>query len=276
MSIITISRGSLSASSLLAQKISEKLEWPVVTREDVLAAADEYGIKETGLGELSFIEKSPRLLDKMSDRKRHYLLCFQTALFDFALKGNFVYNGHLAQFLLTKIPSVVRVLLTAPEAFRINSVMKESGKTKEEAAAYIKLTDERRRKWSHFLYGVNWKDPSHYDIVFNIERISVDLAANILADVAASNDFQTGHETQKLISDLHLASLAKVSLQQSPRTRGSDVDIEADSASGELSVTGNCPRVGAETWESDIRAVLAKVKGVKTIKVHKSVVGFYE
>ncbi len=276
MSIITISRGSLSASSMLAENVSERLGWPVVTREDVLKAAEKYGIMETGLGELSFIEKSPSLLDKVSDRKRQYLICFQTALLDFAIKGNFIYNGHLAQFLLTKIPCVVRAMLTAPAELRINNVMKESGKTREEATAYIKLIDERRQKWSHFLYGVDWKEPAYYDLVFNIERISIDLAADILADVISRKEFQSGKETEQVIRNLHLASLAKVYLQQSPRTRGSDVEIEADSASGSLLVTGNCPRVGAGMWESDIRSVLSKLEGVKEIKVEKSVVGYYE
>lgn len=276
MSILTISRGSLSASSLLAEQVAEKLHWQVVSREDVLKAAEEYGIKETGLGELSFIEQSPRLLDKVSDRKRHYLVCFQAALLDFALKGDFVYNGHLAQFLLSKVPSVVRVLLTAPDEFRISSVMKESGKTRDEAVAHIKLIDERRRKWSQFLYGVNWKDPSYYDLVLNVERVSIELAADILADVVHSKDFESGKESQRVVNDLHFATLARVYLQQSPRTRGTDVEIEADSANGLLTVRGDCPRVGSGMWESDIRAVLSKLQGVKTIKIEKSEVGIYE
>lgn len=261
---------------MLAGKVSEKLKWPVVTREDVLAAAEKYGIKETGLGELSFIEKAPGFLDKMGDRKKQYLVCFQTALLDFALKGNFIYNGHLAQFLLTEVPSVVRILLTAPDEYRISSVMKESGKSREEAVSHIRLTDERRQKWSHFLYGVNWRDPAYYDLVFNIERISVDLAADILAGIASRKEYKSGKEGEQAVSNLHLASIAKVTLQQSPRTRGSDLEVGADSASGLLTVKGNCPRVGAKMWENDIRTVLSKVEGVRTIKVEKTVVGYYE
>ncbi|HSD63534.1 MAG TPA: hypothetical protein VLB50_07030, partial [Ignavibacteriaceae bacterium] len=84
MKIITISRGSLSATENLANEISKRLNCTVVTREDVLRAAEKYGIKETGLGDLSFIEKSPTFWDKMSDRKKHYIYCFQNALLDFA------------------------------------------------------------------------------------------------------------------------------------------------------------------------------------------------
>lgn len=276
MSIITISRGSLSATEMLAKRVSEKINCPIVTREDVLEAAEKYGIKETGLGELSFVEKSPRMLDKMGDRKKQYLVCFQTALFDFALKGDLIYHGHLAQFLLTKIPSVLRVLLTAPTEFRIKTLMEEGAKSREEVISYIKLIDERRLKWSQFLYGVNWKDPAYYDLVINIERMSIDLAADLITDAVSRKEFRSTPETTKVLRDLHLASLAEVYLQESPRTRGSEVEINADSATGSLVVTGNCPRVGAGMWETDIRAVLSKIEGVKEIKVEKSVVGFYE
>ncbi len=276
MPIITISRGSLSATEMFAEKVSEQLKCPVVTREDVLKAAEKFGIRETGLGELSFVEKSPGFLDKMGDRKKQYLICFQTALFDFALKGDLVYHGHLAQFLLKDIPYVLRVLLTAPTEFRIKTLMAEGSRTREEAMAYMKVVDERRLKWSQFLYGVNWRDPSNYDLVINLERMNIDLAADLIVRSVSQKEFQPTPESTINLKNLYLASQAKVSLQQSPRTRGSDVEIEADSASGTLVVKGNCPRVGAHMWEDDIRTVLSKVEGVKSIQVEKSVVGFYE
>jgi cytidylate kinase len=276
MNIITISRGSLSATEMLAKKVSEKLNCSIVTREDVIKAAEKYGIKETGLGDLSFIEKSPTIWDKMSDRKKHYLSCFQTALLDFALKGSIIYHGHLAQFLLGEIPFVLRVLLTTPTEFRIKTLMKEGGKTREQVISYIKLIDERRQKWSHYLYGVDWKNPSNYDIVFNLEKINIDLAAALLSNIAAQKEFQSSPSSLKIIENLHLASKAKVYLQQSPRTKGSEVEIEAEADSGSLIVKGNTPRVGSRMWENDIKNVLSKVEGVKNIKVIKSIVGYYE
>ena len=276
MNIITISRGSLSATEMLAKKVSDKLNCVVVTREDVIKAAEKYGIKETGLGELTFIEKSPTIWDKMSDRKKHYLACFQTALIDFALKGSIIYHGHLAQFLLGDIPFVLRVLLTAPAEFRIKTLMKEGGKTREQVIHYIKLIDERREKWSHYLYGVDWKDPSYYDIVFNLEKINIDLAADVLSNIAFNNEFQSKPESLKILKNFHLAAKSRCYLQQSPRTRGSEVEIEADSDSGSLVVKGNTPNVGSRMWENDIKAVLSKVEGVKTIQVIKSIVGYYE
>lgn len=276
MNIITVSRGSLSATEMLARKISGKLNCPVVTREDVIKAAEKYGIKDTGLGDKAFFEKSPSIWDKLSDRKKQYLCCFQTALLDFALQGSFIYHGHLAQFLLGDIPFVLRVMLTAPVEFRINTLMKEGGKTREQVISYIKLIDERREQWSHFLYGVDWRDPSHYNVVLNLGKINIDLAADILLNISSDKEFQSKPESLKVLKNLHLASKARCYLQQSPRTKGSDVELEADSESGSLVVKGSIPKVGSRMWENDIKTVLSKVEGVKTIKVIKSIVGYYE
>lgn len=276
MNIITISRGSLSATEMLAKKVSERVGCSIVTREDVIKSAEKYGIRESGLGDLSFIEKSPSFWDKMSDRKKHYLACFQTALLDFTLEGSIIYHGHLAQFLLGDIPFVIRVLLDAPSEFRIKTLMEEGGKSRDEVISYIKLVDERRQKWSHYLYGVDWKNPSHYDIVFNLERISIDLAADLLSNIASQKEFQSNHESLSILKNLHLSAKAKAYLQQSPRTKGSEVEIEANADKGSLIVSGNCPKVGSRMWENDIKTVLSKVEGVKSIKVIKSIVGYYE
>ena len=276
MNIITISRGSLSATEIIAKKISDQLKFKIVTREDVLKAAEKYGIKETGLGDLSFIEKSPTFWDKLSDRKKHYLACFQTALLDFALKGSIVYHGHLAQFLLGDIPFVLRVLLTAPPEYRIKTLMKEGGKTREEVLSQIKLIDERREKWSQFLYGVDWKNPAFYDMVFNLEKISTDLAADLITGIVSCKSFQSNDESIKIMKNLHLSARVRASLQQSPRTKGSEVEIKADASSGSVIVRGNTPKVGSRMWENDIKSVLSNVEGIKEIKVEKSIIGYYE
>ena len=84
------------------------------------------------------------------------------------------------------------------------------------------------------------------------------------------------NQEMQVLKNLHLAAKARVFLHQSPRTKGSEVEIEADAEAGTLVVTGNCPKVGARMWENDIRTVLSAVEGVKTINVIKSIVSYYE
>ena len=154
--------------------------------------------------------------------------------------------------------------------------MEEENKSREEVSAYIKLVDERREKWSHFLYGVDWKCSSYYDIVFNLEKINIDIAADVITKVICQKPFQSDYKSLKILNNLHLESKAKALLQQSPRTRGSEVEIEADAESGSLNISGDFPKVGSRIWESDIRSVLSKMKEIKNIEVKKSIVNYYE
>jgi len=88
MSVIAISRGSLSAASKLAEGLSRVLGSKVITREEVIAAAERYGIDETGLREKDILEQhAPGFWEKYSDARRHYLACFRAALLDFVIAG---------------------------------------------------------------------------------------------------------------------------------------------------------------------------------------------
>ena len=51
MFVIAISRGSLSAASKLAEWLRARLGGTIVTREEVVRAAKNYGLEETGLRE---------------------------------------------------------------------------------------------------------------------------------------------------------------------------------------------------------------------------------
>jgi hypothetical protein len=78
--------------------------------------------------------------------------------------------------------------------------------SEKEARYVLKKDDEERRKWSMFLYGVDTKDPSLYDIVLNIDNLKVADAVEILTDVAKRPCFQTTPESTGIICDFYLAA----------------------------------------------------------------------
>ena len=50
MAIITISRGTFSGGKALAERLAERLDYPCLSREEILQdAADEFGISQEGL-----------------------------------------------------------------------------------------------------------------------------------------------------------------------------------------------------------------------------------
>jgi cytidylate kinase len=268
MSVIAISRGSLRATIQLAEGLSEKLDYKIVSRETIVEAAKKYGIEESGLAEEAiFQRKPPGFWDRLSDKRRQYLTCFKAALLDHALQDSIIYHGHLAHLLLSQVPYVLRVRLDAPMEMRIDLLMREQAISREKAVDWIEDIDHRRTKWAKFLYGVNPLDPTLYDILLNLEHMSLDTAIDIIQVAAGRPEFQATEESKKNLKDLHLAAVLQTHLLKNPRTHGMELDIVADSSTGKVVVTGDLPLVGTGTWQTDIQSVLSELDEVKEIEV---------
>lgn len=268
MSVIAISRGSLHAAKKLAEGLKARLGYNIVSREEVIAAAKQYGIEETGLGDKDIMElHPPGYWHERSSERTHYLTCFKTALLDFAMQGSMIYHGNLAHILLNEVPFVLRVRVNAPLVDRVKPLMEEQGISREAAIENIKNMDHRRRLWTQFLYDAEVIDPIFFDLVLNLERIGIDDAIEMVVTEVKKEPFQPTEESLKALRDLHLASIVKTHLMSAPRTKALDLVVEADSSTGRVLVTGALPPDADQTREADIQSVLASVGSVKSVEV---------
>ena len=268
MSVIAVSRGSLFATKKLAEGLKAQLGYKIISREEVIDAARQYGIEETGLGEKDIMESHPPgYWHDRSDERMHYLTCFKTALLDFAVEGSIVYHGNLAHILLNEVPFVLRVRVNAPLENRIKPLMEKDGISKEAAIEKIKDMDHRRRLWTQFLYDAEVIDPIFFDLVLNLERISIDDAIAMVVTEVKKEPFQPTEESLKALKDLHLDSIVKTHLMGSPKTKAMDLDVDADSSTGKVIVSGSLPPDANQTREADIQSVLSGVELVKKVEV---------
>ncbi|HWR84022.1 MAG TPA: cytidylate kinase-like family protein [Candidatus Deferrimicrobium sp.] len=268
MPIITITRGSLSISFKLKDKLSEMLGCRAVSREEIIKQAVRYGIEDTGLADIGVVEtQPPHFWDRHAAQRRHYLTIFKAALMDFVADGNLIYHGHLGQFLLNDVPRLLRVRANAPMEFRVNLFMKESGSSETEARAYINQIDSRRMNWARFLYGVDFNDPANFDLILNMDKMSVDTMAAIVARAADQPEFTIDDAVLQSIKHAHLKATALAYLARSPRTRSMDLSLECDADRGHVKVRGLAPVAGSAQWEKDIRDVLAEVKEITSLDI---------
>lgn len=271
MSVITISRGSLSATVRLAEGLAQRLGHKIVSREKVFEAAKKYRIDETGLGVVKFLdEQPPGFWDRHADQRRRYLACFKASLLDFALEDSIIYHGHLGQFLIEEVPHILRLRLEAPLEFRIQSVMEEHGVTREKAVDIIRDITQKRERWARFLYNVDARDPVYYDMVLNIEKMKIDTATEVASSAAQKPEFQSNDETDRLLRNGHFGAVLKVHLINNPRTHGMELDIEADADTGQVNIYGEPPIVGHQHWETDIKTALKDADNVKQINIQAS------
>ncbi len=238
MSVIAISRGSLSAATRLAEGVGTRLGSRVTDREQVLAAAERYGIGETGLDMRQILTRhSPGFWEQYSVARRHYLACFKAALLDLVLEGPLVYHGNLAHALLQEVPFVLRVRVNAPMENRVETMMAELGLSRYDTIRRIEAIDNERKRWTEFLYNRDILSASQYDVVLNLSRVSIGDGIEMVAAAVRQDAFQRTPDGIKRVRNLRLATVAEIRLMQNRDTYGLPVAVTADSDRAEVTVS---------------------------------------
>jgi cytidylate kinase/CBS domain-containing protein len=195
MAIITISRGSLSGGELLAEQLSARLGSEVISREVIVEAARKYGVSETKLRE--GMKGTLGFWDRFRKQKERYILAVQATLAEMVKEGNIIYHGHAGHLLLKELSRVIKVRLIAPMEYRIRSAMIELNLSREKAVKHIETVDERRAKWVKQLFNVEWTDPDLYDLVLNLEHMSIETASELVVDLAGRREYRRNPELER-------------------------------------------------------------------------------
>ena len=223
MSIITISRGTFSGGKAIAECLAGRLGYDCISREILIDAAEKYGVSAEVLA--SAVDKAPRFLDRLGRHRDAYIAFFTASLCEFAQRGKIVYHGHAGHFLLTGVQHVLRVRVVAPIEFRIDAAMTRLSSNRAEAIAHIERVDRERARWTQFLYGVAWEDPHHYDLVLNLEKMSIETACGIVADAIARPDFTPTEESLDAMRKLAVKSRVVAALAADHQTSDAHVDV---------------------------------------------------
>jgi cytidylate kinase len=224
MAIVTISRGTMSGGEALAKCLAARLGYPSLGREVLVEAAARLGVSEELLREK--IQTSIGLFEKLTSDRHVYLVALQSALADQCVSGNLIYHGNAGHFLLKDLPNVLRVRLIAPMAVRVRAVVERQGLSPEAARDYIRFVDQERIEWTKFIYGVDWRDPKNYDLVINLQRISLEGACAMVAGILETPAYATTEEVKKKLQDFALACRVKLALVATPKWQGIHFDVE--------------------------------------------------
>jgi cytidylate kinase len=176
VAIISICRGTQSGGQALAECLAEELQYPLVAREVLQDAASELGISEQELSRA--MERAPRLWKRHASVRRAYIATIQAALAEHTVGGDLVYHGRAGQMLLAGLPAVLRVRLIAPMGARVSTLLERNEMTPTSAEEYIQHVDAARARWVKMMYGEDIEDPALYDMVINLQTLSVPAACN--------------------------------------------------------------------------------------------------
>jgi cytidylate kinase len=268
MPIITVSRGSMSGGKAFAECVARTLGSPCVGREILITAAAKLGVPEEVLAKK--MERGPGLWDRVTLERGMYVVAVQAALAELIEKGDLVYHGLAGHMLLRGLPAVLRLRLIAPLEVRIRTVMERQECTREAAERYIHDVDENRVSWTKFMYGEDLRDPQLYDLVINLERMSIPTACAMVVEAAKRTEFQVTDAVRARLTDFALACRVKVALATHVASRG--LGLEVSVTEGVVTIGGEVPKPVMLThtssrWELELTQVVRSVEGVQRVEL---------
>lgn len=261
MAIIMISRGTLSGGKALAEHVADRLGYPCLSREEtVRETVGKYGISEKEL--TAAMNEPPPFWQQVHGKRLSYIKVFSSVLMEHIRGENLVYHGHVAHLMLGPVSHILRVRVIADMEFRIKGAMARKNLKRDEAIAFIQKIDKQRDKWTRFLYGVEWKDASLYDVLFNLEHMSIDVAGEAIVRMAGMDAFKSTPESQKTCDDLILSSRVWSALAINGQVMITNITVSADA--GKVTISGGASSAKAINAISDVARSVEGVKEVKT------------
>lgn len=256
MSVITISRGSFSGGKQLAECLSRHLGYRCVDREIVAERAAASGVSQQEL--LDALLKPPGFLERFRHKRYQYLALLQAAIAEEVKTDKVIYHGNAGHLLLRGPWPVLKVRVLAPLEKRIATLEERLKMDRNEAIAYIHKGDVDRKKWTRFLYGVDWEDPYLYDLVVNLDALNIDDACELVAAaLRQQTHFGRTEECQADLQDLAEATRVRADLSINPAT--SHLEFEVSARRGVVSIRG---KLTAIEELSEVKRVAQAVPGV--------------
>ena len=228
MPVIAMTREMGSLGKDVATRIAERMGKRVIYHEIIDTLASKMRIRKSHVERL--LDGKAGIWERLTTDKTSLSIYTADETFR-VLRGNgaAVIRGWGAAHLLRDVPHVIRVRICAPLEVRVQR-MKERLKTDDGQLVKreIEASDEAHTAITKRHFGVNWRDPEHYDVVLSTERLSVDECVEELEWMMQRPRFHESASSIKVFNDLALQWHARAALRQDPRTTNLNITVAAD------------------------------------------------
>ena len=97
-----------------------------------------------------------------------------------AEKGNCIFAGRCADYILRNRPDIVRVFIMADKQFRTKTMMARRNLTEEQAKKLIKEVDKDRASYYKYYTDQIWGESGNYDLCINSSIIGIEGTAQVI------------------------------------------------------------------------------------------------
>lgn len=203
--VVAISHTDGAGGERIGRTVSERLGFRYVDEEIIRIAADKEGLEPHLIADA---EKRKSLLARLVDglgrvgvagagmgavtirevseltRSDDFRALILEAIQETADRGDVVIVAHAASIAIADREDLLRILITAPEKARTRRLAEAEHIKEEEAVKLIQRSDARRAQYIRRFHAIDTELPTHYDLVVNTDRLTLDQASEIVIRAA--------------------------------------------------------------------------------------------
>ena len=229
MAIITISREMGSGGIPVAHKVAEKLGYQLIDGETIMAAAAAYGLSPEAVEQAD--EKPPHFVDSLDSKQSLDLHLIELIILEAALKGNVVIYGRGGQDLLEKVNSVLRTRIIAPFEDRVERWSEREWLDPDRARYLVRKSDQQRAGFIKYYFDRDWEDSVHYDLTINTQRLSEEMAVQVICDSVKDENLEgIKASSKRILSDLILRKRIEIAILSTDDIDAYLLEIDVENA----------------------------------------------
>jgi len=176
--ILTISRQMGSLGDEIAEALSRKLGWEVISRDTLI---DRF-FGDLDAHECHMLRESARFYLNSMPGGGTYLERLERALADLSRRQSAILVGFGSQVLFSDDRDALNVRIIASEPIPLDRVRRQYRVSETDAASILATSDRKHRRFVQTVFGVDLADADHYHLTLNTATLSVDeCVAAILA-----------------------------------------------------------------------------------------------
>ncbi|MBI3247752.1 MAG: cytidylate kinase family protein [Deltaproteobacteria bacterium] len=258
MSLIVISREMGSGGTQIGKAVAEQLGYRFVDREVILEAAHRYDVQEEKMARLE--ESKPSFWERFNKDRDRYLVFLRAAVCSFAVQDKTVIAGRAAPLLLEGVAHALRVRIIAPLSVRAARVAEEEHISHAQAEAKVKRYDTESAARLTWLFDTDCSAPTHYDLVMNTERGTLESLSQTIAQTVELPPFQPTPESVRALQNLYLGAQVQAALLREPGLKMLDIQVRAEGSAVFLEAAAF-----GSYWNEVASRVAKSIPGVQTV-----------
>lgn len=258
MNFITLTRKMGTKGTEVAKRAANELQYSFYDTEAIHNTAREMGFLKD-VQEVD--ERMPSLFERLfSHQPEVHLDRLNSVIYELASRGDAVFLGRGSHILLRDFKCAMHIRVTASLEKRIQNLV-ERGSNEEAAIKAIHKSDHERGAFIKFAFGVDWDNPELYDIVLNMDNLTVDLAVDTILHIARSEEIKARSiDAMRSLETMSLTRRADAALIEAGFSLNSlSVSVVEP---GKIRLTGT---IVEELTKTKAEEALKGVKGVESI-----------